>query len=172
MRFPENFIQEVADRTDIEELVGRYVDLKRSGANLWGRCPFHSEKTPSFSVSPSKKMFFCFGCHAGGSVITFVQKIENLDFPDAVELLATRAGLPLPKDSNQQEERGVSRKRVLEMNLEAAKFFRACLFDDHLGREGRRYFLEERSILGLALPQTAGMRSPIICIGWAIPMRS
>jgi len=146
MRFPENFIQEVADRTDIEELVGRYVDLKRSGANLWGRCPFHSEKTPSFSVSPSKKMFFCFGCHAGGSVITFVQKIENLDFPDAVELLATRAGLPLPKDSNQQEERGVSRKRVLEMNLEAAKFFRACLFDDHLGREGRRYFLEERKL--------------------------
>jgi DNA primase len=66
MRFPENFIQEVVDRTDIEELVGRYVELKRGGSNLVGRCPFHSEKTPSFSVSPTKKMFFCFGCHAGG----------------------------------------------------------------------------------------------------------
>ena len=97
MRFSENFIQEVVDRTDIEELIGRYVELKRSGSNLLGRCPFHSEKTPSFSVSPTKKMFFCFGCHAGGSVITFVQKAENLDFPDAVEYLANRAGVPLPK---------------------------------------------------------------------------
>ena len=146
MRFPENFIQEVVDRTDIEELIGRYVELKRSGANLLGRCPFHSEKTPSFSVSPAKKMFFCFGCHAGGSAITFVQKAENLDFTDAVEFLANRAGLPLPKDSNQQEERGVSRKRVLEMNLEAAKFFRACLFDEAMGAEGRRYFLENRKL--------------------------
>jgi len=146
MRFPENFIQEVVDRTDIEELIGRYVELKRSGANLLGRCPFHSEKTPSFSVSPAKKMFFCFGCHAGGSAITFVQKAENLDFTDAVEFLANRAGLPLPKDSGPQQENGVSRKRVLEMNLEAAKFFRNCLFDQSIGAEGMRYFLENRHL--------------------------
>ena len=146
MRFPENFIQEVVDRTDIEELVGRYVELKRSGANLLGRCPFHSEKTPSFSVSPAKKMFFCFGCHAGGSVITFVQKAENLDFPDAVEYLATRAGLPLPRESENEIRGGVSRKRVLEMNLEAAKFFRACLFDDKIGREAMHYFREKRKL--------------------------
>jgi len=147
MRFSENFIQEVVDRTDIEELIGRYVELKRSGANLLGRCPFHSERTPSFSVSPSKKMFFCFGCHAGGSVITFVQKAENLDFPDAVEYLANRAGLPLPKESESlTEQNGVSKKRVLEMNLEAAKFFRACLFDEKMGQEGRRYLLENRGL--------------------------
>ncbi len=146
MRLPENFIQEVVDRTDIEELVGRYVELKRQGANLWGRCPFHSEKTPSFSVNPAKKMFFCFGCHAGGSAITFVQKAENLEFPDAVEFLANRAGLPLPKDSEQKENNGISRKRVLEMNLEAAKFFRGCLFDEIIGQEGRRYFLENRKL--------------------------
>ena len=147
MRFSENFIQEVVDRTDIEELIGRYVDLKRGGSNLVGRCPFHSEKTPSFSVSTSKKMFFCFGCHAGGSVITFVQKAENLDFSDAVEYLANRAGLPLPKESEQgYGNTGVSRKRVLEMNLEAAKFFRACLFDEQLGSAGMRYLHGERGL--------------------------
>ena len=147
MRFSENFIQEVVDRTDIEELIGRYVELKRSGANLLGRCPFHSEKTPSFSVSPTKKMFFCFGCHAGGSVITFVQKAENLDFPDAVEYLANRVGLPLPKESEQlMGNTGVSRKRVFEMNLEAAKFFRACLFDERLGTAGMQYLHGERGL--------------------------
>ena len=147
MRFSENFIQEVVDRTDIEELIGRYVELKRSGSNLLGRCPFHSEKTPSFSVSPTKKMFFCFGCHAGGSVITFVQKAENLDFPDAVEYLANRAGIPLPKESEQAiGDTGVPRRRILEMNLEAAKFFRACLFDPQLGGEGMQYLHEERKL--------------------------
>lgn len=147
MRFPENFVQEVVDRTDIEELIGRYVDLKRSGSNLMGRCPFHSEKTPSFSVSATKKMFFCFGCHAGGSVITFVQKAENLDFPDAVEYLANRAGLPLPKESEQRNgDTGVSRRRVYEMNLEAAKFFRNCLFDERIGKAGMRYFQEDRGL--------------------------
>ena len=147
MRFSENFVQEVVDRTDIEELVGRYVDLKRSGSNLMGRCPFHSEKTPSFSVSTTKKMFFCFGCHAGGSVITFVQKAENLDFPDAVEYLANRAGLPLPKESEQRNgDAGVSRRRVYEMNLEAAKFFRSCLFDERFGAAGMRYFCEDRGL--------------------------
>ena len=147
MRFPENFIQEVVDRTDIEELIGRYTELKRSGSNLMGRCPFHSEKTPSFSVSPTKKMFFCFGCHAGGTPITFVQKAENLDFTDAVEYLANRAGLPLPKESeNALSNNGVTRKRVLEMNLEAAKFFRACLFDERLGAAGLRYFREDRGL--------------------------
>ena len=147
MRFPENFIQEVVDRTDIEELIGRYVTLKRGGSNLLGLCPFHSEKTPSFTVSPSKKMFFCFGCHAGGSAITFVQKMENLDFADAVEFLADRAGLPLPKMSdNAIADRGISKKRVLEMNMEAAKFFRACLFDPQIGAEGMAYFQNNRKL--------------------------
>ena len=147
MRFSENFIQEVVDRTDIEEVVGRYVDLKRSGSNLFGRCPFHSEKTPSFSVTPSKKMFYCFGCQSGGSVITFIQKAENLDFFEAVEYLATRAGIPLPKESEQSvTEQGVSRRRILEMNLEAAKFFRACLFDPAFGKDAMHYLHEERAL--------------------------
>ena len=146
MRFPENFIQEVLDRTDIEELVGRYVTLKRTGANLVGRCPFHSEKTPSFTVTPAKRMFYCFGCQAGGSALTFVQKIENMDFAEAVEHLATRAGLPLPRESAAPEEKGVPRKRVLEANLEAARFFRACLFDARIGAVGMDYFKRQRRL--------------------------
>ena len=147
MRFPENFIQEVVDRTDIEELIGRYVTLKRAGANLVGRCPFHSEKTPSFSVSPAKKMFFCFGCHAGGSAITFVQRIENLDFADAVEFLANRASVPIPHVGNEERGAGgVPRKRILEMNLEAARFWRECLFDPNVGQAGLNYFLQERAL--------------------------
>ncbi len=146
MRFPDNFIQEVADRTDIEELVGRYVSLKRQGSNLWACCPFHSEKTPSFSVNPAKKMFYCFGCQSGGSVITFVQKAENLEFADAVEFLANRAGLPIPRESGAREEQGVSRKRIMEMNLEAAKFFRACLFDPAIGQDAMQYFQGKRAL--------------------------
>lgn len=148
MRLPENFIQEVVDRTDMEELVGRYVTLKRAGgANLLGLCPFHSEKTPSFTVTPAKKMFYCFGCHAGGSAITFVQKAENLEFADAVEFLANRIGLPMPRESaGAVQESGVSRKRVLEMNLEAAKFFRACLFDPRLGAPGMDYLRGKRKL--------------------------
>lgn len=147
MRFPENFIQEVVDRTDIEELIGRYVTLKRAGSNLVGLCPFHSEKTPSFSVAPAKRMFYCFGCHAGGSAITFVQKAENLEFADAVEFLANRIGLPLPRGTGNEERRdGVSRKRVLEMNLEAAKFFRACLFDPNCGKAGMDYLKGNRGL--------------------------
>ena len=146
MRFPETFIQEVVDRTDIEELVSRYVTLKRSGSNLVACCPFHSEKTPSFNVNPTKKMFFCFGCHAGGTVITFVQKAENLDFVDAVEFLANRAGLPLPRESEATKETGIPRRRILDANLEAAKFFRACLFDENLGKEARAYLAGTRAL--------------------------
>ena len=146
MRFPENFIQEVLDRTDIEELIGRYVTLKRTGANLIGRCPFHSEKTPSFTVTPAKHMFYCFGCQAGGSALTFLQRIENLDFAEAVEHLANRAGLPLPIDTEIPRERGVPRQRVLEMNREAARFFRSCLFDPSIGAVGMDYFKRQRRL--------------------------
>ena len=145
LRFSQNFIEEIKYRNKIEDVISSYVNLKRAGSNYQGVCPFHSEKTPSFSVSPAKKMFFCFGCHAGGSAITFVQKMENLEFPDAVEYLANRAGLPLPKESERDPgESGVTRKRVYEMNLEAAKFFRACLFDPAIGGEGMRYFRNDR----------------------------
>ncbi len=144
MAIPREIIEEIVYRTDIESLVGSYVSLKRSGSNLFGLCPFHSERSPSFSVSPAKKMFYCFGCGAGGDVITFVMRAENLDYVEAIEFLADKAGIAIPKDG--KEETGMSRRRVFDMNLEAAKFFRSCLFDPRYGREGLRYLTESRGL--------------------------
>ena len=98
MPFPPQFLDELAARNPIEEVVGQYVNLKRSGSNLFGLCPFHGEKTPSFSVAPDKGIFYCFGCHKGGSVINFEMEIEGLSYPDAVRALAQRAGMEVPDD--------------------------------------------------------------------------
>ncbi len=143
-RIAREIIEEVLYRTDIESLVGSYVTLKRSGANCFGLCPFHSEKSPSFSVSTAKKMFYCFGCGAGGDAITFVMKAENLDYPEAVEFLAARVGITIPQEG--RVEAGMSRRRVLDMNLEAAKFFRSCLFDPKMGREAMEYLTQVRGL--------------------------
>lgn len=122
MAFPENFITELTERNDIVEVVSSYVQLsKRSGANLFGLCPFHSEKTPSFSVSPGKQIYHCFGCGKGGGVINFIMEVENLSFPEAVAFLAKRAGMPLPEESNDRESK--KRARMLALNKEAARFF-------------------------------------------------
>ena len=98
MWFDDSFISEVAERNDIAEVVSEYVKLgKRSGSNLFGLCPFHNEKTPSFSVSPDKQIYHCFGCGKGGGVISFIMEIEGLTYPEAVEFLARRAGMALPQ---------------------------------------------------------------------------
>ena len=144
MAIPREIIEEILYRTDIESLVGSYVSLKRSGSNLVGLCPFHSERSPSFNVSPSKKMFYCFGCGAGGDVITFVMKAENLDYVEAIEFLAAKVGITIPQDG--KAEVGMSRRRVFDMNLEAAKFFRNCLFDPKYGEEGLKYLTEVRGL--------------------------
>ena len=122
MAFSQDFLQELAERNPIEDVVGEYVDLsKRSGQNLFGLCPFHSEKTPSFSVSPSKQIYHCFGCGNGGSVINFIMEIENLSFPEAVEFLARRAGMALPE---QERDLGrPKRERLYALNRDAARFF-------------------------------------------------
>ena len=99
MRFPDGFLDELKFRCDIETVVSSYVMLKRAGSNYIGLCPFHSERTPSFTVFPATKTFYCFGCGAGGDVITFVMKTENLDYLSAVEALAKRAGMPMPDQS-------------------------------------------------------------------------
>lgn len=148
---PKDIIEEIRYRCDIEEVIGSYVTLKRAGSNRNGLCPFHSEKTPSFTVFPATKSFYCFGCGAGGDVITFTQKIENLDYVGALEVLAKRAGIALPQDDAAFERGGVSRKRIYEINLEAAKFFRACLFDPQVGAEGMRYFSERRALSGAVI---------------------
>ena len=122
MPFPETFLTELTERNDIVEVVSSYVRLsKRSGSNLFGLCPFHSEKTPSFSVSPDKQIYHCFGCGKGGGVINFIMEIENLSFPEAVEFLARRANMPVPEQENDRESK--KRSRMLALNKDAARFF-------------------------------------------------
>jgi DNA primase len=144
-QIPREIIDEIIHRSDIEQVIGSYVTLKRAGSNLNGLCPFHNEKTPSFTVFPATKSFYCFGCGAGGDAITFVMRTENVDYRAAVEILAARAGISIPTDDSAAEE-GVPRKRLYEMNLEAAKFFRNCLFDEQYGKEAIAYLHEHRKL--------------------------
>ena len=119
----DNVLDEIRDRADIVDLIGEYVDLKRSGSNYMGLCPFHSEKTPSFSVSPSKSIFKCFGCGVGGDVITFIMKRENLNFPEAVEFLAEKYNIRLSEYKDENKEARDKRNRLYDINREAAMHF-------------------------------------------------
>lgn len=121
---PHEYIEELTRRTDIVELVGNYVQLKRKGRLYGGLCPFHSEKTPSFYVYPDTQSFYCFGCGAGGDAVTFTKKINSIDYVEAVKLLAQRAGMPEPTED---DKTGRLRSRILTMNKDAARFFHACL---------------------------------------------
>ena len=122
MAFPEKFITELVDRSDIADVVSGYVRLgKKSGSNMFGLCPFHSEKTPSFAVNPDKQIYHCFGCGKGGGVINFIMEVENLSYPEAVEFLAKRAGMPMPEETDSAESR--KRARMLALNKDAARFF-------------------------------------------------
>ena len=147
---PREIIDEILYRSDITDVIGSYVSLKRAGSNMSGLCPFHSEKSPSFTVFPATKSFYCFGCGAGGDVITFIKKAENIDYPSAVEFLAARAGITIPEDKKYVKDGEVSRRRVYDMNLEAAKFFRQCLFDEKIGAPGREY-LAKRKLSGATI---------------------
>ena len=143
---PREIIDEIIFRNDITDVVGSYVTLKRAGSNFSGLCPFHNEKTPSFTVFTATKSCYCFGCGSGGDVITFIMRVENLDYVEALEFLAARAGITIPEDSSSVAEQGVSRKRIYAMNLEAAKFFRNCLTDKDLGAEALEYLSEKRKL--------------------------
>ena len=146
MLIPREIIEEIVSRTDISDLIGSYVSLKRAGSNMHGLCPFHSERTPSFTVFSKSNSFYCFGCGAGGDSISFVMRAENLDYPSAVEFLASRAGVTIPQDRNEIAQMGMSRKRVFEMNLAAAKFFRDNLLDPNIGREAMQYLADQRKL--------------------------
>lgn len=148
MSIPRQVIDAIKDRTDIVELIGSRVTLKRAGSNYNGLCPFHSEKTPSFTVFPDTQSFFCFGCEAGGDAFTFTMRTENLEYMDAVRLLAQRAGIDLPEDDRKDPNAPqlISRNRLYEMNKAAAKFFHRCLFDPEIGRAGMAYLKEKRGL--------------------------
>ena len=119
----QRFLDELIARSDIVDVVSGYVALQRKGGNLFGLCPFHNEKTPSFSVSPDKQIYHCFGCKKGGGVINFIMEIENLTFPEAVRFLAKRANLPVPEDDGPQDGADRLRRRVLELNRDAARWY-------------------------------------------------
>ena len=143
MAFPQNFLDELIARSDIVDVVGSYVQLQRKGANLFGLCPFHSEKTGSFSVSPDKQIYYCFGCKRGGGVINFIMEEENLPFPDAVRFLAKRAGMEVPEEEGDREA-GRKRQRLLDLNRDAARFYYRMLHQPE-GRAVQDY-LDRRKI--------------------------
>ena len=137
MAFPAAFIDELIARNPIEDVVGQYVSLKRSGSNLFGLCPFHGEKTASFSVNPSKGIYYCFGCHKGGGAVNFMMEIEGLSYPDAVRALAKRAGLEVPEDE-QYQSRYRQQERLWALHKEAARFFHSQLYAPN-GRAALEY---------------------------------
>ena len=143
-------VDEVLLRNDIESLIGSYVPLKRAGTNLKGLCPFHNEKTPSFVVYPSENSFFCFGCGVGGNAITFIRQIEHLDYPDAVEFLARRAGITVIRENEKDQyikKSTVSKDRLRKMNVDVAKFYHMMLFADNPdSKNALAYFTEKRQL--------------------------
>lgn len=148
MPFPESFLQELKLRSDITEIASSYVNLKRHGRNMVGLCPFHGEKTPSFNIYTENGSFYCFGCGAGGDVITFIMKIENLDYVEAVKFLAQRAGMEMPENTY-DDSLSKLRMRIYEANREAARFFHATLLSQR-GQSGLNYLrgraLSDRTI--------------------------
>ena len=139
MAFPPSFIDELVARNPIEDVVGRYVNLRRSGANLFGLCPFHGEKTASFSVAPDKGIYYCFGCHKGGGVINFQMEVEGLSYPDAVRALANRVGMEVPEDE-QYQSRYRQQERLWALSKEAARFFHSQLYSP-VGKPALEYAL-------------------------------
>lgn len=148
MPFPDSFLQELKLRSDITEIASSYVNLKRHGRNMVGLCPFHGEKTPSFNIYTENGSFYCFGCGAGGDVITFIMKIENLDYVEAVKFLAQRAGMEMPENTY-DDSLSKLRMRIYEANREAARFFHATLLSQR-GQCGLNYLrgraLSDRTI--------------------------
>lgn len=174
MAFPDRFLQELVDRNDIVDVVSDYVRLtKRSGSNQFGLCPFHSEKTPSFSVSQDKQIFHCFGCGKGGSVITFIMEVENLSFPDAVAFLARRAGMQVPEESRDADHG--RRERLLELNRNAARFFYEQLVapsgkpaQNYVDRRGISATMVRRFGLGFAPDSWDALTSAMLAKGFTI----
>ena len=140
MAFPEEFLEELAEKNPIGDVVGQYVSLTRRGSNLFGLCPFHNEKTASFSVAPEKGIYYCFGCHKGGGVVNFIMEIEGLDYPDAVRYLAKRAGLVVPEDERQGTSNYRHKERLWQLCRDAARYYHQCLKSPE-GKVGLDYLM-------------------------------
>ena len=136
-----NFKEQVRQAADLVSIVSETVTLKRKGSRYWGCCPFHEEKTPSFTVDPAKGLFHCFGCGAGGDVFSYVMKRDNLTFPEALKQLAGKYGIPVPERAKTAREiaREKETREVLEANELAARFFHSCLVNTQYGQLGIQY---------------------------------
>ncbi len=158
----DDFKEQVRSQANIVEIISEYVPLKKRGGNFWGCCPFHGEKTPSFAVTPDKNFFYCYGCHVGGDIFTFVMKIENCTFPEALKLLAGKLGVAIPEKEKTKEEleREKRVQQVIAANELATRFFQACLNKTDYGIKAQEYLsargitpeIVERFSLGVALP--------------------
>ena len=144
MRIPQSFIDEIKYRNKIEDVIASYVNLKRAGSVYQGLCPFHSERTPSFTVFPNTETFHCFGCGAGGDVISFIMRAENLEYPGAIEFLAKRSGLEMPEEADGGKSETIKRSRMYEMNRAAALFFNKALYAPE--SEPAREYLKKRGL--------------------------
>ena len=175
MAFPEAFLQELEEKNPIEDVVGQYVTLTRRGSNLFGLCPFHNEKTASFSVAPEKGIFYCFGCHKGGGAINFIMEIEGLDYPDAVRFLARRAGMEVPEDDPRRISSLRRKEHLWKLCRDAALFYHNTLKSPQ-GREGLQYLLNrglsKKTIvsfgLGFAPNQWDGLKRAMLAKGYTV----
>ena len=140
MQFSDQFMEELTAKNPIEDVVGQYVHLTRKGNRCWGLCPFHNEKTPSFSVDLEAGLYYCFGCHKGGSVITFIREVEGLDFPDTVRFLAKRAGMELPEEDARETSNYRKKQRLWALCADAARFFHSVLRSPE-GQPGLQYLM-------------------------------
>ena len=167
--FPPAWMDELRARSDIVQTVSGYVSLKKNGKKYWGLCPFHGEKTASFSVDPEMQLYYCFGCKAGGTVFTFIMEMERLTFPEAVELLAERAHMPMPQmiQDEDYERRRSQRERLLSANREAARFFHDshCSFLNAalLRSRGSRIRLRMRRLWGVTSRSSSQSIYSIAC---------
>src|SRR5690349_14883560 len=144
MRYPQTFIDDLKRQADIVRVVQDYVQLKKKGANWMACCPFHKEKTPSFSVSPAKEIFYCFGCHKGGSVFNFVMEIERVAFPEAIRIVADKIGMPLPKmvDDSRFEARRQESDEIVQLNTWAMEWWQQQLESSKEARIAREYLVQ------------------------------
>ena len=140
MAFSDQFLEELEEKNPIEDVVGSYVNLTRRGSNLFGLCPFHNEKTPSFSVAPEKGIYYCFGCHKGGGAVNFIMEIEGLDYPDAVRFLAKRAGIEVPEEDRKQTSSYRHKEKLWQLCRDAARYYHAMLKSPE-GKDGLQYLL-------------------------------
>ncbi|HZH48417.1 MAG TPA: DNA primase, partial [Nitrospira sp.] len=171
----EDVINQIRDRTDIVEVVGQHVSLTRAGQNLKGLCPFHQEKSPSFTVSPSRQIFHCFGCGAGGNVFTFLTRITGASFPETVRELGKKVGIEVEETASQAGPHAAQAVRIEQLNKAAADWFRRNLNDDQAGAEARAYLASrgmlpstiERFGIGVAPPEWDGLIKSLAKQGFA-----